>query len=224
MRADRIRRKHGKSVEEYEDEKAAKAAANAIPPGMKRCTYEACSDPIKPVSEFSKNKRNKKDGLASWCKVCVKAHYKTNKKAISARTKAYREANKEAIAAQGKRYREANKEACASRAKKYYAADKETCLARAKKWKFLNEYGITLEQYNAEVVACNGKCPNCRQAFEDRGGPVADHCHVTGMYRGVICNNCNTAEGYLKAGGPQAVLNLYHRILSNELLSYTKAA
>lgn len=43
-------------------------------------------------------------------------------------------------------------------------------------------------------------CPICLKQMGKNGTAraIPDHCHVSGNFRGVICNNCNTAIGKLK--------------------------
>lgn len=54
-------------------------------------------------------------------------------------------------------------------------------------------YGITDEQYKAMLLAQSGACAIC-------GGSKklsVDHCHNTGLFRGILCFHCNTAIGHL---------------------------
>lgn len=59
------------------------------------------------------------------------------------------------------------------------------------------QYGITLEQYNAMVVAQGGVCKIC-------GNPpngkrlVVDHCHSLTKFRGLLCERCNQGLGSFK--------------------------
>ena len=34
-------------------------------------------------------------------------------------------------------------------------------------------------------------CPKCKRKFSDKLYKVRDHCHITGLYRGPLCNKCN---------------------------------
>jgi hypothetical protein len=56
------------------------------------------------------------------------------------------------------------------------------------------KYGITLEQYDAIVVAQDGRCGICRERKE----LVVDHCHTKNRVRGLLCSGCNTGIGHLK--------------------------
>lgn len=57
------------------------------------------------------------------------------------------------------------------------------------------KFGLTDEQ--AEWVAAAHVCDLCGS---DRGARklVVDHCHDTGINRGVLCSNCNVALGQFK--------------------------
>jgi cytochrome c553 len=61
---------------------------------------------------------------------------------------------------------------------------------------------ITVEDYNKAIVKQNGLCATCHQP-ETRKTPsggiarmAADHCHATGVFRGLLCCRCNFALGY----------------------------
>lgn len=78
----------------------------------------------KALCEFWKDK-DKKDGLRSACKACVKAYREANKEKIAKRHKAYLKANKEKIREQQKAYREKNKSHRKKNQKIYREANKE---------------------------------------------------------------------------------------------------
>jgi len=58
-----------------------------------------------------------------------------------------------------------------------------------------NKYGLSESQYNHIKDASGGKCILC-QCDDKR--LVVDHCHTTGMVRGLICSRCNTGLGMFK--------------------------
>jgi hypothetical protein len=61
------------------------------------------------------------------------------------------------------------------------------------------KYGLTFEQYEAMFTRQGGKCLVCRNDFTATGKrkPCIDHCHKTGVVRGILCGSCNSAEGFL---------------------------
>lgn len=97
----------------------------------KECTK--CGE-VKPLSEYSKNSRNKTTGLQPKCKACDSAYYKKNREQIRDRISNHYENNKKAILAQMKLYREKNKEAISEREKKYYQENKKSIRKKNKAW------------------------------------------------------------------------------------------
>lgn len=60
----------------------------------------------------------------------------------------------------------------------------------------LESFGLTIEQYNQIALQQNGRCAIC-------GNPpnrwlVVDHCHQTGIIRGLLCELCNFGLGQFK--------------------------
>lgn len=55
-------------------------------------------------------------------------------------------------------------------------------------------YGITLEEYN-KVFAHQGKvCAICKRPVKlGKARLAVDHCHTTGLVRGLLCWSCNRA-------------------------------
>ena len=56
-------------------------------------------------------------------------------------------------------------------------------------------YGLTVDDYQAILVAQGGVCAICRGPFTRSNGSV-DHDHETGRVRGILCVRCNTGIGY----------------------------
>jgi hypothetical protein len=54
-----------------------------------------------------------------------------------------------------------------------------------------------------------GICDCCGGSFKAGSDCCADHDHVTGQFRGVLCRNCNLAEGYLKTAARARQLLAY---------------
>lgn len=69
----------------------------------------------------------------------------------------------------------------------------------SRKYVYKNTYGITTEDYDKMLKDQGGVCKICG------GGPsrgdkllVVDHCHDTGVVRGLLCNKCNTGIGMFR--------------------------
>ena len=70
---------------------------------------------------------------------------------------------------------------------------------REKAW--LSRYGITRDDYETMLKVQNGKCAICSSISSGwiRSDKFCiDHCHETGIIRGLLCHPCNIALG--KAG------------------------
>lgn len=52
-------------------------------------------------------------------------------------------------------------------------------------------YGVTPEQYRADVIGQAGRCLICLMV------PSKDLDHATGKYRGLLCGPCNSGIGHL---------------------------
>lgn len=60
---------------------------------------------------------------------------------------------------------------------------------------YRSKYGLTIDEAVA-LLDSQGGCGICGKPLTERQMRV-DHCHATGVVRGILCNTCNTALGYL---------------------------
>jgi len=92
----------------------------------------------KPISEFGKDCQ-KKDGLRSDCKECVrqrcKKSYQSNKEVYLERNKKYHQAHSQEIIEYKKEYYTENKEAIKEKYQKHYQDNKEHIKAKVKKYR-----------------------------------------------------------------------------------------
>ena len=59
-----------------------------------------------------------------------------------------------------------------------------------------NLYELTLEEYEALAVQQGRVCAICKSNANGRQSNLdVDHCHKTGVVRGLLCNRCNTGIG-----------------------------
>ena len=70
-------------------------------------------------------------------------------------------------------------------------------------------YGISRDEYALMAVSQNGKCAIC-ECTKPRGHGrwVIDHCHSSGMIRGLLCNWCNARLGWYERWKDQAAAYL----------------
>ena len=57
------------------------------------------------------------------------------------------------------------------------------------------KYGLTKDQFDAMVKSSGGRCEICNEPLIIAN---VDHDHKTGIVRGLLCSNCNTALGLFK--------------------------
>ncbi len=73
----------------------------------------------------------------------------------------------------------------------------DTCSRDYRRWSNIRiRYKITKEQYNEIVESQDGKCVLCHEDIGPKS--VIDHCHSSGVVRGILCNNCNALVGFSK--------------------------
>ena len=73
----------------------------------------------------------------------------------------------------------------------------QECLDWHSTHNFVKKYGITEEIYQQMFARQNGRCAICNGTDPGQGKTrlSIDHCHKTGIVRGLLCSNCNTAIG-----------------------------
>jgi hypothetical protein len=152
--------------------------------------------------EYNKEYREKnKEKIKEQKKEYIKEYHEKNKEKIKEQKKEYHEKNKE----KKKEYYEKNKE----KKKEYYEKNKEKIKeynkeyrqteqgiknGRINKWKCL---GVKCDDFNNlyEHYINTDKCEECNiNLIEGNYGSnkrVLDHDHVTGLFRNVLCHNCN---------------------------------
>jgi hypothetical protein len=83
---------------------------------------------------------------------------------------------------------------CTDEKNKAWKAENQDLIRRNRRRHALKKYGLTLEQYEAMVDAVGGACELCG-TVPDKQLSV-DHCHTTGVVRGLLCQRCNMGIGY----------------------------
>ena len=71
---------------------------------------------------------------------------------------------------------------------------------KAKDSDYKRKYGISYAEYGYMLSQQGGGFAICEVPFSEaqRGVLFVDHCHKTGNFRGLLCQNCNTAIGLLQ--------------------------
>jgi hypothetical protein len=67
---------------------------------------------------------------------------------------------------------------------------------RQRRWRLKRYYGITEDDYNNMFIKQNGCCRICgKHQTELIKKFHIDHCHTTGVVRGLLCSDCNMSLG-----------------------------
>lgn len=162
---------------------------------------------VKPLEDFHKDKRTKRDGRQASCRECVakqkRAYREANKPAFAERDRAYREANKAAIAERKRAYREANKAAIAERDRAYYEANKDA-IAERNRARRMGRAARTDEEIAEEQARLreNGmkQCRKCREILALSKFSAA-RCNPDGL-----CHECRHCDAARKARNREANL------------------
>lgn len=167
-------------LESPEPQGALSLVPKAVKINGKRCSK--CGG-IKPISYFVRDK-NRKDGRHPQCYSCVQAYkkkWKLRPEVIERNRKYQRE-----FARNPERKRQVLA---------YQNARLPSGITRKKKFKIMSKYGLTEEKYLQILADQNGKCATCAFQFNDHSETQIDHCHATGIVRGILCKHCNRALG-----------------------------
>lgn len=163
------------------------------------------------LNHFRKDS-SRKDGLHKTCNTCNAAiqrnwYNKNKEKARKNACERYHK-NKEEINKKRKIDRQLNPNKYKNINKRNYDPSKR----KEQSWKKAGILDMTIEKYNEILESQNHKCAVCNKpsSFFKKALGV-DHNHITGKYRGILCDNCNRALGYLKES-EEIIINLLNYV------------
>ena len=90
---------------------------------------------------------------------------------------------------------------CLSAAAKKYNKDKPySYCAYTRRSQVLSVYGLTVEDYERMLEEQEHKCKICgiEEKHASKQRFHVDHCHDSGLVRGLLCKNCNNGLGMFK--------------------------
>lgn len=82
-------------------------------------------------------------------------------------------------------------------------------------------YGMTARDYYVMFVDQKQACAICKAKPDAK--LLVDHCHRTGMVRGLLCHSCNTLVGHLEKKTPKVVADALRYIAASvmaEVVAY----
>jgi hypothetical protein len=94
-------------------------------------------------------------------------------------------------------YRRENRERQDAVRREYYEKNKKMIAERTRNWRLKRGYGIDIAEYEALLLSQKGKCAICGDG-PGRHRLAVDHCHGTGLVRGILCHKCNLTIGYMR--------------------------
>ncbi len=144
----------------------------------------------------------------------------------SAENKLYRERNREKLSAYYKQWRAENRDKKITQTREWYQNNKEHAIELVRSYRIENKekikklaqeykprrkalwllrYGLTVDEYDAQVVQQGNCCAICGKQPKPGKVLVVDHDHKSGKFRGLLCMNCNSGIGNLK-DDPELIL------------------
>jgi hypothetical protein len=89
----------------------------------------------------------------------------------------------------------------------YYSKNRRKIRDEQRKWRLsvagqrhrfarlLKRVGISAIDWAIALEKQRGLCAGCLVALDGAQNTHIDHCHLTGMFRGLLCSSCNLALG-----------------------------
>jgi hypothetical protein len=151
---------------------------------LKRC---ARCEMQKPLVDFRNNKA-RPDSIRPYCRDCRKA---TCREWYLRNIETERERARNRKRVNGPKDRERNK--------KWAAANPEQARYHSRKKLLGSKYNMTIEEHDALFASQGSVCGACGSAEPNsKKGWSTDHCHSTGVVRGIVCHHCNIGIGHAK--------------------------
>lgn len=116
---------------------------------------------------------------------------------------------------------DANKKRALERLKYRRKAEDPGYARKRRDWMLKGKYGITVDDYDQMLAAQNGGCAICTR----KPGKLplhVDHCHRTGVVRGLLCHQCNWYLGTIE-GGDGVFTRLINYLEKHDVIKQLKA-
>lgn len=89
----------------------------------------------------------------------------------------------------------------------------------SRKYALMSNYGVSIEEYDRLFDIQRGACAICGSTSSNSKKSAhfhVDHCHTTGVVRGLLCHSCNIAIGYM-GDSEQVYLNAIEYLKQSSL-------
>ena len=112
----------------------------------------------------------------------------------------------------------------------WYAANKERVGARNAAWNAANKerratterarrYKMVAGEYERMLAGQANRCAICGEPFDEKRKPFVEHCHDTGLVRGLTHNVCNSGIGKLGDSAHRVMQALRYLLKSGQRLA-----
>lgn len=143
-------------------------------------------------------KKANKERVRAYEKVHRKQYYEANKERLKAYTREWIKANPEKAKQRSAAYYREHFEYIQAATHEYYEANKSEKKKYAREWRLKKLYGMTWADYEKMFNDQGGVCKICGEPSVDGRRLAIDHCHETGVVRGLLCSHCNRGLGFYK--------------------------
>jgi len=161
----------------------------------------------KPLADFNKN-RSSKDGLQAYCRPCNRAMVlkwqKDHPDKANAKGTAWKREHRDQHNEANRAYKAENREKV-NDANRVYMRRKRDLMSLAERSIYnrridlSRKYHISMEDYDAMLIAQDGRCAICSAPITAIRALAVDHDHKTNRNRGLLCGHCNPLLHKLEA-------------------------
>lgn len=75
---------------------------------------------------------------------------------------------------------------------------KKTNSDKYRDYRLKKAFGISTEEYNKKLKTQKNGCAICKKSCASGNNLAVDHCHASGVIRGLLCSKCNLGLGLFK--------------------------
>lgn len=110
--------------------------------------------------------------------------------------------------------------------KEYRSRQAGQSMTKDKKYALKKRYGLSVERFETMIQDQDGRCAICGQKPEETVAQVGyhdrlhvDHDHESGLVRGLLCNGCNRALGFINDDPDRALAMAFYLLEASQKAS-----